>query len=103
MGRRHEGQSRVTHEPRKVKRCVCTQYRRAEVEARWNALGGGGGQGKLSGTTHLDGPPVAHTIFPRNFMFRTGVLRSVLPVIVLLVALPVAAGGGHRGGRRTRQ
>jgi hypothetical protein len=38
-------------------------------------------------------------IFPGDFVLGTGILGSVLPMVVLLVALPVAAGGGHRGGR----
>jgi hypothetical protein len=47
---------------------------------------------------HLDGTAVRR-IFPGHLVLGPGVFRRVFPVVVSLVPLPVAAGGGHRGWR----
>ena len=47
---------------------------------------------------HLDGTAVRR-IFPGHLVLGPGVFRRVLPVVMSLVPLPVAAGGGHHGRR----
>ena len=47
---------------------------------------------------HLDGTAVRR-VFPGHLVLGPGVFRRMLSVVMSLVPLPVAAGGGHRGWR----